>query len=364
MTLTKNSENFPEYPLSSTNSFRQFVGFNILVWVCIEGVIRVSQSVVLGKPTVYLLIDLSDTLIGFVLCFAIRPVLSRYVKTISIHTVLVAFTCSLCAAIIWHLVHTEVYIAVFPQEPRAESFLQSLSGLRFPFYLFLVWCAAFAFWQNNVLVSLEQKRRLQAEKMGKQAILRNLQAQLAPHFVFNTLNAAYALAIEEGASKTQKQLYTMADLIRYSTNVSASLFSPLQQEWKFAQGYLALEQSRFGDRLDILLNIADDIDTSIEIPTMILQPLLENAIVHNVACSMDTVLLEMMIKRQNHMMLLTVRNSVPTDVIASVQNSMGSSLQNLTQRLEVLYEGKASLETTATGGSFDVAIRLPLDRIK
>lgn len=349
--------------VSRPYSMRQFTLFNLVVWVVIEGLIRVGQSFTFGKPAQYLLIDFSDTLTGFLLCFAIRPVLSRYVDKITIRTVLVAFLCSIITAIVWQLIHTEVYIAVFPLQTRAETLLLSLKGLRFPFYLFLVWCAIFAFWQNNIRVKDEYQRRLLAEKEGKKAILHNLQSKLAPHFIFNTLNSAYALAIEEGAEKTQRQLHTMADLIRRSTNVGERLFWNWQDERQFLADYIALEESRFGDRFNVIADV-EEIDDDFQIPVLLLQPLVENVIVHNVTVSLDKVDVRLVAKSSEAGVKFRISNNlVSCDGISppltSSQSSMGTSLQNLAARLDALYQGRASCDIKHTDSCFDVAIVIP-----
>ena len=341
------------------HSLKQFTWFNLVVWLVIEGAVRISQNITYGKPTVYFLIDISDTLSGFLICFAIRPILGRYVRKISVKTVVVAFVSSLLAAIVWQVIHTELYITIFPQEPRAESFLQGLKGLRLPFYLFLVWCAAFAFWQNNVWVTSEQKRRLQAEKTGKQAVLRNLQSQLAPHFVFNSLNAAYAMAIEEGAVKTQEQLLTMANLIRHSTNASGSIYSTWGAERDFIEDYLALEKSRFDQRLELSMNIDPTISEAFRIPTLLLQPLFENVITHSVARSIAPVRLTFTATKKPDGVWFTVHNNLPEKRKEDSADSLGSSIINLKKRLEVLYAGKAKCRIEDALDHYEIAVFIP-----
>lgn len=102
--------------------------------------------------------------------------------------------------------------------------------------------------------------------------------QINPHFLFNTLNSICALAQIEGAGETRGMVSRLSNLMRYTLSVSAQMV-PLAQEIDIMEDYLFIQKARFGNRLDYEIQV-DGSAKSIQVPAMILQPLVENAIVH------------------------------------------------------------------------------------
>src|SRR5579871_5810123 len=155
-------------------------------------------------------------------------------------------------------------------------------AVQFPFLL-ISWSSLYFSikqWQKS---SRERERLSRAESELQEARLQALRYQLNPHFLFNSLNAVSTLVLDGEAAAATKMLSQIAEFLRTSLNGQAALESPLSQEMAFTEQYIAIEKTRLGDRLQVELTISPDTLDAM-VPGMLLQPLVENAVRHGVAC--------------------------------------------------------------------------------
>jgi len=124
----------------------------------------------------------------------------------------------------------------------------------------------------------EAKTRAELENSLRMAQLKNLQAQIKPHFLFNTLNVITSLVTLNENEKALKTLYALSSLLRYNVQHPAELV-PLREELKYVQSYLTIQQTRFGNRLKAEINVEDNLQ-HLPVPFLSLQPLVENACIH------------------------------------------------------------------------------------
>jgi two-component system LytT family sensor kinase len=156
--------------------------------------------------------------------------------------------------------------------------------------------------QSRLLKEAQENAALQAALQNAQ--LRALQSQINPHFLFNSLTLVGYTAFEEHATRTEEIAYTLSDLLRYSLRNTATVAS-LGEEMDMVERYLAIQQMRFGLRLKKQVELDPEL-RSIQIPCMILQPLVENAIVHAVEPSIQTVTVQVRAGREDNRVLLMV----------------------------------------------------------
>lgn len=124
----------------------------------------------------------------------------------------------------------------------------------------------------------ELKERAEMEGVMRRLELSALQAQVNPHFLFNTLNTASRLALIEGAPRTEELVHALASLLRYTLR-NIEQIVPLREELEHIRNYLFIQKTRYGDHFGVEISVDPDVlDTPI--PVMTLQPLVENAIVH------------------------------------------------------------------------------------
>ena len=190
------------------------------------------------------------------------------------------------------------------------------------------------------------------------ARLRALEAQLQPHFLFNTLHAVGALVRSARPDDAVRSLATLGGLLRASLAGDDQHELPLDDELALAERYLELQQLRFADRLRVELDI-DPAVARARVPRLILQPLLENAVRHGVERSRAAVAITVRARAVADQLELVVRDDGGDRVAAAPGHGIG--LANTRARLAALYGDRHTLSLTATpGGGLAVRILLPL----
>ena len=180
-----------------------------------------------------------------------------------------------------------------------------------------------------------------------QANLRALNMQLQPHFLFNTLNAISVLAAKGERAPTVRLIGRMSDLLRMSLENSAQTL-PLVRELEFAQRYLDIEQVRFADRMTVRFDVAPDTMGAL-VPSMVLQPLVENAVKHGIARRRAAGRIEVRARRLDDVLELSVRDDGPGFAAEQAGGRTGVGLANTQARLEQLY-GAGGFEMYRGGG--------------
>jgi len=182
-----------------------------------------------------------------------------------------------------------------------------------------------------------------------------LRAQLQPHFLFNSLNAISALVPDE-PMLAQRLIARLGDLLRLSIDQNRSQRSALADELDFTDAYLAIEQARLGKRLRVFRDVAPEM-LGVQVPALLLQPLVENAVRHGIAPSIGGGMLAIEAKPANGMLRIRIADDGKgTDAIRE-----GVGLGNARLRLRQLYGENQSFEIeTAPGEGFRVTILVPL----
>ena len=190
------------------------------------------------------------------------------------------------------------------------------------------------------------------------ARLAALRTQLHPHFVFNTLNGLLPLVTidPEAAARV---LVLLGDLFRASFRPDASPLVPLAEEVEFLRRYLELEAVRFRDRLSVRLDV-DPEALGASVPSLVLQPLVENAVKHGVSLRPGPGCVRLAARRVGATLVVEVGNDAAPEGAAPAAASHGVGLANTRARLAQLYGEAASLEAgTAAPGEFRTVLRLP-----
>jgi two-component system, LytTR family, sensor kinase len=184
----------------------------------------------------------------------------------------------------------------------------------------------------------QEMERLELRQSLTQSELQALKTQLHPHFLFNTLQGISTL-IDVNPSSAQHALRKLSTLLRVALAHSGSDLVELADELRFVESYLDLEQLRLGSRLRADVRIPVHTRNAL-VPQLILQPLIENAIVHGVACSRDGGWIEILGRHLGDRLELRVRNSVA----GQSEPGMGLGIQNVKARLRHLYADDANFE--------------------
>ncbi len=200
----------------------------------------------------------------------------------------------------------------------------------------------------------EKSRSLELNAQLTESRLQALSMQLQPHFIFNALNSIAEL-IHEDVEKADSMIVTLSDFLRMTINLPHIQELPMQEELQFARLYLALEKIRFEERIMVDIEIDDDVQRA-AIPTLLLQPLLENAFQHGFSNLSGPCALRIQGKQAGDFLLIRVQNDAPTTASTPVE---GTGLRNSRARLNSLYAQRAQLNVKA-GAFYTVELKIPL----
>jgi two-component system, LytTR family, sensor kinase len=184
-------------------------------------------------------------------------------------------------------------------------------------------------------------RAAELEKRLTEAKLQALQMQLNPHFLFNTLHAISSL-MHQNVEAADRMLTRLSDLLRYALESTDSQEVPLRKELDFLTRYLEIEQARFGERLQVRLQI-DPEAMDANVPNLILQPLVENAIKHGIEPHARPGIVELRARRENGALQLEVEDN-GAGLQPDGPSGFGLGLSNTRARLEQLYGPNHRLE--------------------
>lgn len=187
-----------------------------------------------------------------------------------------------------------------------------------------------------------------------EARLQALQARIRPHFLFNSLNAVLGL-MRSDPRRAEATLENLADLFRVFMRDARELVA-LDDEVVTCKEYLAIEQLRLGDRLKVVWHL-DDMPGDALIPSLLLQPLIENAVHHGIEPSSETGVIEISADRIGERVRVEVLNPIPESQPSKPGNQM--ALSNVRERLMLLYDISAELKASAQGKLFKLELEFP-----
>jgi hypothetical protein len=195
----------------------------------------------------------------------------------------------------------------------------------------------------------QEIERLQLRQALAQSELQTLRAQLHPHFLFNTLQGVSTL-IDTDRATAQNMLLTLAGLLRKVLKYGSTDVIAFREELAFVEAYLQLEQMRLGRRLEVRWQITPDVHGAL-IPQLLLQPLIENAVMHGIANSREGGWIEIEAHLQRGQLVVVIRNSVS----GASPSGLGVGIKNTRARLKYLYGDDAKFEFAIPDGKLAVA---------
>jgi two-component system sensor histidine kinase AlgZ len=198
---------------------------------------------------------------------------------------------------------------------------------------------------------LRQRLRLPA---ATQARLAELQSRIRPHFLFNALNSAIAL-VRVDPHRAEEVLEDLSELFRAALADAGEQVS-LGEEIELARRYLAIEQVRFGDRLRVSWDLDPDAGSA-KLPSLLLQPLVENAVRHGVEPSDTGADVEISTERRRSSVVIKVTNTAPG---GQGEPGHGVALDNVRARLHLLHDVHGRFNATFSNGVFQVRMELPV----
>jgi two-component system, LytTR family, sensor kinase len=204
------------------------------------------------------------------------------------------------------------------------------------------------------------QERLEKELLAAQ--LRNLQSQVNPHFLFNSLNSIAAL-ISSNPSQAERTVEQLANLFRYALDCNHGDSIQLEEEVKIIEDYLAIEKVRFGERLNYRITIDPQL-RDWEIPPLLLQPLVENAIKHGISRREENSQVSVQARLLDGKVELLVENDGPPPPLLPAGVGVGVGLKNLKSRCQLVYGGEFRFDLEqVTPGRTRARLWLPATRL-
>jgi signal transduction histidine kinase len=220
--------------------------------------------------------------------------------------------------------------------------------------------------QSNQIVSARERdlaaahaAAMEAQNMATAARLAALRYQLNPHFLFNTLNAVSSAVVNHRIEEAETMLSRLADFLRVTLAADPQAMIPLEDELETLQAYLAIEGERFRDRLGVRFVCPDRLLQAL-VPSFLLQPLVENSIKHGVSRTTRTVTLRVEAMQDGDDLVVIVEDDGGGRATERPAPGSGVGLENVRQRLEVLYGSRGALQATPRERGYLAMIRLPL----
>lgn len=312
---------------------------------------------------------LAQAAVGFVIAIPLHYIYTTFWEDRWLVRCAVGFVSVVLFAAFWTAARLQLFILMTPEGPEvwADYGGWYFSGL----FIFLGWTAIYhgIFYYQQALFDRESSRlaversradkvkRLEAEKVAGEAKLRMLRYQLNPHFLFNTLNAISALIELKEPETASAMVQKLSQFLRYSLEEEQVKNIQLTRELEALRLYLGIEETRFSDRLSVEFEIEKATENAL-VPSLILQPLVENALKFAIAVQEQGGKLTVSSRLDGNILTLSVQDTGPgidgfvSGQIIPVENFHGVGLMNANARLQSLYGSDYSMEISnlETGG--------------
>ncbi len=274
--------------------------------------------------------------------------------------VAVSLACTSVIAVVWselHLILFEASMGVASGRPWSLAWIDLYPGTVLTNFLILgAWCLGYFGVHAWMALDRERGRARAAEQQAHEARLRALQSQLEPHFLFNSLNAVSTLVAERRNEEAQQMISRLADFLRRTLDAASTPEVSVAAEVELARQYVDIQTVRFGDRLRVRFDV-DPEATEAAVPVLILQPIIENAVVHGALSRERGGTIDVLIRREGGRLLMRVTDDGSGRMPG---RGNGYGLANTTSRLAELYGDEHELTLAARpGGGTSAEIRIP-----
>jgi signal transduction histidine kinase len=298
------------------------------------------------------------TLFGLMLCYMIhylltRPSLSSFRKRVIVLALLAPVTAEVFA---WASFFGD--LAADPSIGFHFTWPAAIRTISFWTWFFLAWAGLYLALSYSFDVRQEQERANELQALAHAAKLRALHNQVNPHFLFNSLNSVSALILDRRIEQADRMVTKLAQFFRMGLAIDPMVTIPLSQEIALQRAYLEIEQLRYPD-LVVGIVLPKALENA-EVPSLILQPVVENAVKYGVAGSAPPTEISIVATRDGGRLILEVSDTGRSGT-KTVKPGSGIGLVNVRQRLQLLYGDDQSMTAgRRPEGGFQVRIALPV----
>jgi LytS/YehU family sensor histidine kinase len=272
----------------------------------------------------------------------------------------VLLTCYLLA-LCWRVAINLAYKAFVEPEWEMKTLFEIFGGAVSSTYLYLCWAGIY--FGIKYYESLQQQREatMRAATLAQEAQLKMLRYQLNPHFLFNTLNAISTLILDNENRTANQTVMRLSEFLRYTLDQDPMKKVTLRQEIEAMNLYLTTERLRFGERLKLEYAVEENALEAL-VPSLLLQPLIENAVKYAVSPSERGGVVRVEGRVRGSMLELAVADDGPGLNTGAAPNAgRGVGLRNTRERLAVLYEDRHRFATLDNKPGLRIELGLPLE---
>jgi len=288
-----------------------------------------------------------ETCVGF--CLSLLQ--WRFIRSI-IHfplrrMLMLSFSCAALLGLVFNIIKLISFKVIALQQEWHQGWntLEFGGWLLFSLTTMFVWTAIFFIMLYNTKLQKEHAKRLIAQTSAKDAQLQMLRYQLNPHFMFNTMNAISTLIYKDENDKANEMLDKLCEFFRYSLDNKADIKTTLTKEISLLDLYLSIEKVRFGERLTVNMAISDRV-LYCQVPSMLLQPLVENSIKYAVEPRKSGGAITISAQRIDHRLVIAIVDNGDGKYNSSNQG-FGIGMSNTKARLDAMFHGDFTIDITA-----------------
>jgi len=280
---------------------------------------------------------LVETMSGFVLSYIQWLLIRRIVHLPLNVTLALSFIFAAILGLVYNIIKLSFYkVIVYHQQwNEAWNMLEFGGWLLFSLTTMFVWTAIFFVMLYNTRLQKEHEMLLRAQTAAKDAQLQMLRYQLNPHFMFNTMNAISTLIYKHDNDKANEMLDMLCEFFRYTLDKNDKSNTSLKKEIELLDLYLSIEKVRFGQRLNIKMDICSSV-LKAQVPSMLLQPLVENAIKFAIEPNKLPGTIIIMAKQQDERLILKIIDD-GEGIKTKSKAGFGIGLTNTKARLDAMF---------------------------
>lgn len=290
------------------------------------------------KPDSYIAVIVATALSGFLLTLIMRALYHRLWTKSTYVLAAGAIATSYFLSLAWKLLQNKLYFQWVKGGWQPEYWADYIGGVLGSFYLLLCWSGLYFGIKYYQQLQEQTEQTLRATAAAHQAQLKMLRYQLNPHFLFNTLNAISTLILERSNTSANLTVTRLSDFLRYTLDSDPMRRVSLRKELEALDLYLEIEKVRFGDRL-ILQREIEAVALDALVPSLILQPLIENAVKYAVTPRVEGGTIKITAKVHGDEVLIRIADDGPgfDSGAPTHKPSSGVGLKNTRERLKQLY---------------------------
>ncbi len=306
---------------------------------------------------------IAETMSGFVLSYLQWLFIQRIVHLPLKKILFLSFSFAAFLGIIYNIIKLSSFkVIVYNQHwNEAWDMLEFGGWLMFSLTTMFAWTSIFFIMLYNTKLQKEHERLLKAQTLAKDAQLQMLRYQLNPHFMFNTMNAISTLILKNENDKANEMLDKLCEFFRYTLDFKAKSKTTLRKELELLELYLSIEKVRFGERLQVQLEISDSA-IKCQVPNMLLQPLVENAIKYAIEPRKGGGKVTIKAMCSDNRLVLSVLDDGYGES-DKAEKGFGIGISNTKARLDAMFNGDYEINLIATPEEgATVEISMPIEK--